>query len=162
APVGRYSANTNFFSTGLTSGPLYAFGSAESGGNGVYQYGSGGFPTSSWNSANYWVDVVFTTSIGPDTTPPTAPGELNATATSATQISLTWTASSDNVAVNGYRVERCQGEGCANFVEIATPTDASFADSGLTEAITYQYRVRATDAAGNLSAYSAVTSATTQ
>jgi hypothetical protein len=30
-----------------------------SGGNGVYVYGSGGFPTISYNANNYWVDVVF-------------------------------------------------------------------------------------------------------
>jgi WD40 repeat protein len=72
APVGRYSTNNSFFTAGVTSGSLYAFGSTESGGNGVYLYGSaGGFPNNSFQSTNYWVDVAFTTSIGPDTTPPT-------------------------------------------------------------------------------------------
>src|SRR5467141_311440 len=42
----------------------------------------------------------------PDTTPPTAPTNLTATAASATQINLSWTASTDNVGVTGYRVER--------------------------------------------------------
>ena len=28
--------------------------------NGVYRYGSTGFPQDSWNATNYWVDVVFT------------------------------------------------------------------------------------------------------
>ena len=99
---------------------------------------------------------------GADTTAPTVPGGLTATPASATQISLSWTASTDNVAVTGYRVERCQGTGCSNFTQIGTPTATSFADSGLTAATTYQYRVRATDAAGNLSDYSAVATATTQ
>ena len=48
---------------------------------------------------------------GPDTQPPTAPTGLTATAVSATQINLNWTASTDNVGVTGYRVERCQGAG---------------------------------------------------
>jgi len=66
APVGRYSTNENYFTAGVTSGPLYAFSSAEIGGNGVYQYGSGGFPTNTYQASNYWVDVLFTTSIGSD------------------------------------------------------------------------------------------------
>ena len=40
------------------------------GGNGVYNYVSG-FPTQTFSASNYWVDVVFNTSIAPDTTPPT-------------------------------------------------------------------------------------------
>ncbi|WP_340122705.1 DUF4082 domain-containing protein [Methylobacter svalbardensis] len=99
---------------------------------------------------------------GSDITPPSVPGNLTATATSITQISLTWSASTDNVGVTGYRVERCQGAGCSNFVQIATPVGTSFGDSGLIQGTTYQYRVRATDAAGNLSAYSAVATATAQ
>ncbi|MBL1266144.1 DUF4082 domain-containing protein, partial [Methylomicrobium sp. RS1] len=31
------------------------------GGNGVYRYGSGGFPNSTYQSSNYWVDVLFAT-----------------------------------------------------------------------------------------------------
>ena len=34
---------------------------------------------------------------------------------------LAWTASTDNVGVTGYRVERCQGAGCSNFVQVGTP-----------------------------------------
>ena len=72
APVGRYAINSSYFvTTGVTNGPLYALSNSESGGNGVYLYGSGGFPTNTYQSSNYWVDVVFTTSTGPDTTPPT-------------------------------------------------------------------------------------------
>ena len=60
APAGRYAINTNYFSSGVDSGPLRAFSSTESGGNGVYRYGSAtGFPSGTWNSSNYWVDVVF-------------------------------------------------------------------------------------------------------
>ena len=73
APNGGYAVDLGFFATsGLTSGPLYLLRDGENGGNGVYTYGaSSTFPISSSNSANYWVDVVFTTSVGPDTTPPT-------------------------------------------------------------------------------------------
>ncbi len=97
----------------------------------------------------------------PDTTPPTAPTNLVATAASSTQINLTWTASADNVGVTGYMAERCQGANCNNFAQIGTPTTASFNDTGLTAGTSYSYRVRATDAAGNLSGYSNTASATT-
>jgi hypothetical protein len=57
---GYYSADPSFFATGLTNGPLTAPASSASGGNGVYAYGdSSSFPTSSYGSSNYWVDVVF-------------------------------------------------------------------------------------------------------
>ncbi|MFZ4790785.1 MAG: DUF4082 domain-containing protein [Candidatus Competibacteraceae bacterium] len=114
------------------------------------------------NLSAYSAVASATTQTPPDMEPPTVPAGLNATPTSATQINLTWTASIDNVAVTGYQVERCQGAGCSNFAQITMPTATSFSDSGLTATTTYQYRVRATDAAGNLSAYSAVASATTQ
>jgi chitodextrinase len=97
-----------------------------------------------------------------DTDPPTAPSNLTATAISQSQINLTWTASTDTVGVTGYRVERCPGSTCSNFAEIATPAGATYNNSGLTAGATYRYRVRATDAAGNLSGYSNIATATTQ
>ena len=58
----------------------------------------------------------------PDTQAPTEPTGLTATAVSQSQINLAWTGSTDNVALTSYRVERCQGAGCTNFVQVATPT----------------------------------------
>ena len=98
----------------------------------------------------------------PDTQAPTAPSGLSATAVSGSQINLAWTASTDNVGVSGYRVERCQGAGCSDFVQVATPTGTTFNNTGLAAGTSYSYRVRAADAAGNLSGYSSVQSATTQ
>jgi hypothetical protein len=62
APVGRYAFDGGFFATtGVDNGPLHALRSGVDGANGVYRYGSGGgFPSNSWESSNYWVDVVFT------------------------------------------------------------------------------------------------------
>ena len=99
--------------------------------------------------------------VGQDTTPPTPPTGLTASPLSGTQITLSWTASTDNVGVTGYQVERCQGAGCTAFVLIATPTTTSYGDPGLTPGTSYSYRVRATDAVGNLSGYSSVATATT-
>ena len=99
----------------------------------------------------------------PDTTPPSVPASLMATAVSSTQINLSWTASTDNVAVAGYQLQRCQGNGCSNFSQIATPTGTTFNDNtGLAPGTSYSYQVRATDAAGNLSGFSTTASATTQ
>lgn len=53
---GNYSATGNYFASDVTNGDL----KAPSGNNGVYAYGSGGlFPTASYNSTNYYVDVAF-------------------------------------------------------------------------------------------------------
>ena len=102
-----------------------------------------------------------TTPVGSsDTQPPTAPGALTATAGAAGQITLNWTASTDNTGVTGYLVERCQGAGCTNFTQIATPTATGLTDTGLAAGASYSYRVRATDAAGNLSPYSNTATAT--
>ncbi len=58
--TGTYVATANYFSTAHTSGALTGLSSTASGGNGVFSYGSGTtFPTSSYQAANYWVDVVF-------------------------------------------------------------------------------------------------------
>ena len=85
-----YKRQGNYFAAGVTSGPLYALSSGESGGNGVYRYGSGGgFPNSTYNASNYWVDVVFTTATGPDVTPPTVTGRTPASG--ATGVGLTTT-----------------------------------------------------------------------
>jgi chitodextrinase len=90
-----------------------------------------------------------------DTTAPSVPTELTGTAASQTAINLTWTASSDNVAVAGYRVYR-------NGMEIATSTTTSYSDSGLTASTQYAYTVAAYDAAGNASAQCPAVNATTQ
>ncbi|MEK7138744.1 MAG: LamG-like jellyroll fold domain-containing protein, partial [Patescibacteria group bacterium] len=106
--------------------------------------------------------TVTVNNISSDTQAPTTPSNLSATAQSSSQINLTWTVSVDNVGVTDYRVERCQGVGCSSFTQIATPSTNSYSDTGLTANTTYQYRVRATDAVGNLSGYSGMATTMTQ
>ena len=55
APNGNYAIDGGYFASARTNGPL----SAPAGANGMYGYGAGGFPTQSYNSANYWVDPLF-------------------------------------------------------------------------------------------------------
>lgn len=59
-----------------------------------------------------------------------------------------------------YLVERCQGAGCMSFAQVATSSGTSYTGSGLLPGTPYSYRMRATDAAGNVSPYSNTASAT--
>ena len=62
APNGDYADNSGYFTnSGVVNPPLNApQSSAVSGGNGIYSYGSSpGFPNSTYNGSNYWVNVVF-------------------------------------------------------------------------------------------------------
>jgi hypothetical protein len=59
--VGHYSGDTGYFANSVDNGLLHALKDGVSGGNGVYAYKSSpGFPNSSYQATNYWVDVVYT------------------------------------------------------------------------------------------------------
>lgn len=109
--VGYYSKNDNFFAnSGVDSSPLYALRNDESGSNGVYSYSpTSTFPTSSYQSANYWVDVVFVTTLGPDTTPPTVTATTptnNATGVSPnSSITVAFSEAIDSATINGNTFE---------------------------------------------------------
>jgi uncharacterized delta-60 repeat protein len=96
-----------------------------------------------------------------DTTPPSAPSGLSATANGAFTVTLAWGPATDNDGVAGYRVERCQGVSCTNFAEIGSTTGLDLSDTGLSAGSTYRYRVRAFDNAGNPGTYSPTAQATT-
>ncbi len=58
--IGNYAYTHNTFANaGVDNGPLHALQAGVSGGNGVFRYGGAVFPDQSFNSSNYWVDVVF-------------------------------------------------------------------------------------------------------
>jgi hypothetical protein len=59
APNGQYSLTEGGLATAVTNGALTALADGTQGGNGVYAYGAGGFPTNSFRSTNYWVDAMF-------------------------------------------------------------------------------------------------------
>jgi len=81
---------------------------------------------------------------GADGTPPSTPTNLAVTSTGSTTARLTWTASTDNVAVAGYWVTRDGGAP-------ATVTATQFNDTGLSGGQSYLYTVQAFDANGNAS-----------
>lgn len=140
------SAGTSYSDTGLTINTSYTYTVTA-----VDAAGNASSPSAS---------VTVRTPAVADTQPPSAPNGLAATA-SGTQISLSWTAATDNTAVTGYRVERCVGAACTDFAQIAMPGAVSHVDPALAANTAYRYRVRAADAAGNLSGYSNIASATT-
>jgi fibronectin type 3 domain-containing protein len=90
----------------------------------------------------------------PDVTPPSIPTNLSSVTISKTEIDLTWTASTDNVAVSGYQVFRCVGNGCTPTVQIGAPAANSFNDLLAVCSTTYTYGVKAIDTSSNLSALS--------
>jgi len=90
-----------------------------------------------------------------DTQPPAVPTNLKATVISSSQIDLSWTPSTDNVGVIGYRIYR-------NGKEIGTSPVTSYENTGLLPSTTYTYRIAAYDETGNASAKSASAARTTQ
>ncbi|RKT57215.1 discoidin domain-containing protein [Saccharothrix australiensis] len=91
-----------------------------------------------------WELEVYGVRSGGDTSPPTVPGNLRVTGTTASSASLAWTAATDNVGVAGYDVLR-------DGVVVGAATGTAYTDSGLAPSTAYDYTVRARDAAGNTS-----------
>jgi chitodextrinase len=117
----------------------------------------GAYDATAVNSGGAWAMQLATfraTTTSIDTRAPTTPSNLIPTAVSASQITLGWAASMDNVGVAGYRIYR-------NGISIATSGTTSFSDGGLAPSTTYTYSVAALDAAGNISAPSAGATETT-
>ena len=79
-----------------------------------------------------------------DTTPPTAPTNLAVASKTSTSVSLTWTASTDNVGVTGYRI-------FDGATQVGTSAATSFTATGLAPSSTHTYTARAVDAATNVS-----------
>jgi chitodextrinase len=71
---------------------------------------------------------------------------------SSKEIDLAWSGSTDNVAVTGYVVERCQGTACTPASAINTVSTTTFNDTSRAPSTSYTYQVKARDAANNLSA----------
>lgn len=91
---------------------------------------------------------------GGDTTPPSAPTNLAVTGHTSSSVSLSWSASTDNVGVTGYQVK-------VNGATALTTGATTAAVTGLAPSTTYSFAAVATDAAGNLSQPSATVTATT-
>lgn len=86
---------------------------------------------------------------------PSAPSNLRASSTGFSDITLAWNASTDNIAVTGYRIQR-------NGATVTTTAGnvVTFKDTGLTAGTSYNYTVTALDAAGNASTAATLTAST--
>ncbi len=106
------------------------------------------------DQANVLVGTTSGTFTVADQTPPSVPTGLAMSTNSVTTIDLSWTASTDNVGVAGYKIYR-------NGAQVGTSTSTTYHDTGLNPATTYTYAVAADDAAGNVSAQSTSANFTT-
>ena len=134
-------ATTSYSVTGLTAATTYTFTVRARDGAGNI-------------SGDSNVATVTTLAIPVDTTAPSAPASLAASGTTSSSTNLTWTASTDNVAVSGYDVFQ-------DGVFKANVATTSYAVTSLAASTTYSFYVIAKDAAGNASAASNTVSITT-
>lgn len=91
----------------------------------------------------------------PDTEAPTVPQNLMAANITTTSVDISWSASTDNISVTGYKIYQ-DGE------EIDETTNTAYSIEELTPGTTYGYAVSAVDASGNESNQSNVLSITTE
>ncbi|MEV0714475.1 DUF4832 domain-containing protein [Asanoa sp. NPDC050611] len=113
--------------------------------------------TGTWDAAKGYNVLASAVSVGScsgDCAAPSVPNGLTVSGVTNTSVSLSWSAATDNVGVTGYQVFR-------NGTLVGSPSGTSFTDTGRSPGQTYQYQVRAVDAAGNVSGPSATVSATT-
>jgi chitodextrinase len=140
--IGIVGANvTSCAHTGLTASTTYFYR--------VCAYNASG--NSSYSSV-----TSATTPAAPDTTAPSIPSGVIATATSTSQVSVSWNVSTDSggSGVAGYQVYR-------DGTLVTTTTAASYSDNGLSATTPYCYTIVASDNAGNNSSASSVVCATT-
>jgi chitodextrinase len=148
ASLGAVAAG-NWYEVDVTSlvtgdGPV-SFGASSTSSNGAYYDSKEG-------AAGMAPQLVLTLGT-PDTTAPSAPTNLTGTA-AANQVDLSWTASTDNVGVTGYQVFR-------DGTQIGTSPTNRYSDTSVQSNTSYQYTVKAVDAATNPSGPSNTFSVTT-
>ncbi|MDR0270446.1 fibronectin type III domain-containing protein [Paenibacillus sp.] len=107
------------------------------------------------SAASNVVTVKTGASGGVDTEPPTMPTNLAVTGVTTSSVSLSWTASTDNVSVTGYDVYQ-------GTTKVMSVTGTTATVIGLAAGTSYTFRVAAKDAAANTSPQSALVTATTQ
>jgi hypothetical protein len=129
---------------GPASGPVYApTGTSEP--NGVYMYGAGGgFPAYSYDSANYFVDVVAN-----DTAAPTGASSLHVDTQDASSVTLAWSAGADGAGelTTNARSHKVYRDGA--LIATLNGTGVTYTDTGLSSG-TYSYRVDVDDFCGNV------------
>ena len=154
--TGYYSSSGGYFgNSGADYQALHALRDGVDGSNGVYTYGAGGFPTSSYNSANYWVDVVWTNSLTGDSTPPlvtaTSPTDGATGVAGSTAVTATFNEALDPATI---QFTLTDGGGAAVDSTVAynstTKTVTLTPKGRLSAGESYTARVKAADADDNM------------
>ena len=155
--VGRFAYTRSYFATaGYDSAPLHALkDNGPLDGNGVYAAGGIAFPTETYLSSNYWVDVVFASSIGSDTTPPTVVAQAPEPGATAVPVSTTVTVQFSESVQPGSIVFELRNSNnqlapAAVTYDAGTRTATLTPTANLVPTLTYTARVSvAEDLAGN-------------
>lgn len=138
----------------LTANSTYANARTSGIQSAIDLYGAGSAEVIATTNAFYAVGIGAAYVGSSDTVAPTAPTNLTASGTTGTTTNLSWTASTDNVAVTGYDIY--QGTTLKG-----SSTTTSYTVTGLTALTAYSFTVKAKDAAGNVSAASNTVNVTT-
>ena len=97
-------------------------------------------------SNNQGASAPVSVTVNNDVMAPSVPADLAANALSGAQVDLTWTASTDDFGVTGYDIFR-------NGVQLTTVgTVVNYSDTTVAPSTSYQYQIKARNAAGNVSA----------
>ncbi len=149
--VAGYTLYRNGKRVGTTTQTSYAFGKLRCARS--YTLAVDAYTASGTHSAKVAVTATTAACTTADTTPPGTPGGLVSTGSTATSVSLAWSASSDNVGTVGYDV-------FTNGTRSGSTTSLSYTVSGLACGTSYSFSVDAYDAAGNVSARGNIAAAT--
>jgi uncharacterized repeat protein (TIGR03806 family) len=155
--IARYEIRRNSVRIADAAGNATTFLDSTTAPETMYSYAVRAFDGAGNGSASSNTATVTTPPVD-DTTPPTAPGNLVATAAGSQSITLAWRASTDSggSGLAGYRIIRNGAQVAQVMANVLT-----FSDGGLTPNTQYNYQVRAFDGDGNVSANSNTASATT-
>jgi len=128
--TGDYADDAGYFaSSSFDNPPLHAVLDGSGGANGVYKYGSSAFPNSTYNSDNYWVDVVFS----PSNATYSLSGTVSGPGGSGATVKLTGAATASTTAdSNG----NFTFTGLANGSYTVTPSKTGFTYTPASQAVT--------------------------
>jgi hypothetical protein len=160
APNGHYSATSVGFASSVSNPPLQALANATSA-NGMYAYGpSSAFPSNSFNSTDYYVDVTFAPT--PPSGPPSSPtGAYASVAAGKALVSWTTPVEEGGGPISKYTVTPYIGSSAQTPVSVSAPANSATL-TGLSNGTTYTFKVTATNSVGTSAPSSASPPATPQ